>query len=83
MPNRAGLRSSRGMVSRSDILMLGISAAVTGCLIGGMLLGIGMYLATLGANIGWLLMLPAAPIAGGLGWLLARRLARQSETPTD
>jgi hypothetical protein len=28
-------------------------------------------------SIGWLLMLPAAPLSGLLGYLLARRLARQ------
>jgi hypothetical protein len=65
------------MVSRPDLLMLGISAAITGCLIGGMLLGVGMFLAVNGANLGWLLMLPAAPISGLIGWVLARRLARQ------
>jgi hypothetical protein len=65
------------MISRPDLLMLGISAAVTGSLIGGMLLGVGMFLAANGANIGWLLMLPAAPLSGLVGWLLARRLARQ------
>jgi hypothetical protein len=65
------------MIQRPDLLMLGISAAVTGCLIGGMLLGVGMFLAANGANIGWLLMLPAAPMSGLIGWILARRLARQ------
>jgi hypothetical protein len=70
------------MISRPDLLMLGISAAVTGCLIGGMMLGVGMFLAAGGANIGWLVMLPAAPVAGLIGWLLARRLARQLEPPT-
>ncbi len=69
------------MIQRPDLLMLGISAAVTGCLIGGMLLGVGMFLAANGANIGWLLMLPAAPVSGLIGWLLARRLARQLEPP--
>ncbi len=65
------------MISRGDILMLGIASGVTGGLIGGMMLGVGMYLAANGANIGWLLMLPGAPASGLIGWLLARRLARQ------
>ena len=65
------------MISRGDILMLGIASGVTGGLIGGMMLGVGMFLAAAGANIGWLLMLPAAPASGLIGWLLARRLARQ------
>ncbi len=65
------------MISRGDILMLGISAGVTGGLIGGLLLGIGMNLIVAGANIGWLLLLPAAPLSGVVGWILARRLAVQ------
>jgi hypothetical protein len=69
------------MIARGDILMLGIASGVTGALIGGMLLGVGMFLAANGANIGWLLMLPAAPASGLIGWVLARRLARQLDDP--
>jgi hypothetical protein len=69
------------MVSRGDILMLGIASGVTGGLVGGMMLGVGMFLAAGGANIGWLLMLPGAPASGLIGWLLARRLARQLDEP--
>ncbi len=65
------------MISRSDILMLGISSGVTGGLIGGLMLGVGMNLIVAGANIGWLLLLPAAPLSGVVGWVLARRLAAQ------
>lgn len=65
------------MISRSDILMLGVSAGVTGGLVGGLMLGIGLSLVVAGVNIGWLLLLPAAPLSGALGWLLAKRLARQ------
>ncbi|MCX7381309.1 MAG: hypothetical protein NT133_07810 [Alphaproteobacteria bacterium] len=65
------------MIKRSDILMLGLSAGVTGGLVGGMMLGIGMNLIIAGANIGWLLLLPAAPVSGIAGWILARRLAKQ------
>jgi hypothetical protein len=65
------------MITRGDMLMLGIASGVTGGLVGGMLLGVGMFLAANGANAGWLLMLPAAPASGLIGWLLARRLARQ------
>ncbi len=65
------------MISRGDILMLGISAGVTGGLVGGLMLGIGMNLIVAGANIGWLLLLPAAPLSGVAGWVLARRLAGQ------
>jgi hypothetical protein len=65
------------MVNRTDIIWLGLSAAVAGSITGGLLLGIGLGLAVNGAHIGWLFMLPAAPISGGIGWLLARRLAKQ------
>ncbi len=64
------------MIKRSDVVMLGLSAGVTGSLLGGMMLGVGMALVVAGANIGWLLVLPAAPAGGVAGWMLARRLAR-------
>jgi len=65
------------MVNRGDIIWLGIAAGVTGGLVGGMLLGIGMDLIVNGAPVGWLLMLPGAPLSAIPGWLLARKLARQ------
>ena len=65
------------MVTRSDIIWLGLSAAVTGALVGGLLLGIGLGLAVNGVHIGWLLILPAAPLSGLFGWVLARKLAKQ------
>jgi hypothetical protein len=65
------------MVSRSDIIWLGIAAGVTGSLVGGILLGIGMDLIVAGQPFGWVLLLPAAPISAMPGWLLARKLARQ------
>jgi hypothetical protein len=65
------------MIQRSEIIWLGVSAGVMGCLIGGMMLGLGIFLLTNGANGGWLLLLPAAPVGGLPGWLLARKLARQ------
>ena len=65
------------MINRSDIIWLGVAAGVTGSLIGGMMLGIGMDLIVNGAPAGWLLLLPAAPAAALPGWLLARKLARQ------
>ena len=48
-----------------------------GCLVGGMMLGIGMDLIVNGQPLGWLLMLPGAPVSAVPGWLLGRRLARQ------
>jgi hypothetical protein len=67
------------MVSRGDILMLGITSGVIGSLVGGIMLGIGMDLIVGGQPLGWLLMLPGAPVAAIPGWLLARKLARQLE----
>ena len=55
----------------------GLTAGVVGCLVGGLLLGVGLGLAVQGAHIGWLLVLPAGPVAGVLGYILARRLARK------
>jgi hypothetical protein len=65
------------MITRADIIWLGVSAGVIGSLVGGMMLGIGMSLIVSGAPIGWLLLLPGAPASAIPGWLLARRLARQ------
>lgn len=65
------------MVTRADIIWLGVSAGVIGSLVGGMLLGIGMNLVVGGQPLGWLLMLPGAPASAIPGWLLARRLVRQ------
>jgi len=65
------------MIKRSDILWLGISSAVAGALVGGLLLGLGLSLAGNGQPIGLLFILPATPIAGGMGWMLARKLAKQ------
>ncbi len=65
------------MINRSDIIWLGVAAGVTGSLVGGMMLGIGMDLIIAGAPVGWILLLPAAPAAALPGWLLARKLARQ------
>lgn len=65
------------MVTREEILVLGLTAGTVGCLVGGLMLGIGLGLVVNGAHAGWVLVLPAAPIGGGLGYLLARKLAKQ------
>lgn len=63
------------MITRVDILWLGLAAGVSGSLVGGMMLGIGWGLLLQGVAAGWLL-LPAGALAGaGLGYLLAQRLA--------
>jgi hypothetical protein len=41
------------------------------------MLGIGMDLIVNDQPWGWLLLLPAGPVAAIPGWLLARKLARQ------
>ncbi|MDI3308863.1 MAG: hypothetical protein QJR07_17410 [Acetobacteraceae bacterium] len=68
------------MVTREEILVLGLTAGTVGSLVGGLMLGIGLGLVVEGANIGWLLLLPAAPVAGMLGYLLARKLAKKLES---
>jgi hypothetical protein len=70
------------MILRGDIIMLGLYAGVGGAMIGGTLLGVGMYLMTVGLNIGLLLIVPAAPVGGTLGWVLARRLAARLPSET-
>jgi hypothetical protein len=65
------------MITRADVLWLGIGAGVSGGLIGGLMLGIGMDLIVHGAHIGWLLLLPAAPASAVIGWAMARRLVKQ------
>ena len=65
------------MVTREDILVLGLTAGVVGGLVGGLMLGIGLGLVIGGQHLGWLLLLPGAPVTGLLGYLLARKLARR------
>ena len=65
------------MVTREDILVLGLTAGVVGCLVGGLMFDIGMGLVTDGIHIGWLLALPGPLVSGLLGYLLARKLAKR------
>ena len=70
------------MVTREEILVLGLTAGVVGSLVGGLMLGVGLGLVVNNVHIGWLLVLPAAPVAGLLGYALARKLAKKlSATP--
>ena len=64
-------------LTREEILILGLTAGVVGSLVGGLMLGIGLGLVVNGAHAGWVLVLPAAPVAGLLGYVLARKLARK------
>ncbi len=52
------------MASRGDILVLGLTAGVTGSLVGGMMLGVGMDLIAGGQPLGWLLLLPGGSGVG-------------------
>jgi hypothetical protein len=65
------------MIQRGDIIWLGVASGVVGSLLGGLMLGYGMFLIMTGLPAGWLLLLPAAPAAAIPGWLLAKRLAKQ------
>lgn len=65
------------MITRGDIIWLGVAAGVSGGLIGGGMLGVGMALAINGAPIGILLVCIGGPCSALIGWLMARRLAGQ------
>ena len=65
------------MVNRGDIIWLGVSSGVTGGMIGGMLLGLGIAMILEGVYVGLLLICVGAPCSGLIGWLLARKLAKQ------
>ncbi len=67
------------MITRSDIIWLGVSSGVTGGLVGGLMLGVGLAMMIEHINIGLLLIIPGAPASGLIGWLLSRRLANQLE----
>ena len=65
------------MITRGDILWLGIASGVSGGLIGGGMLGVGMTLALEGAPIGIGLICIGGPASPLIGWLMARRLSKQ------
>jgi hypothetical protein len=67
------------MITRGDIIWLGVAAGTSGGLIGGMMLGIGMDLMANGSPLGLILIVPGAPASALIGWLMARRLAQQLE----
>jgi hypothetical protein len=65
------------MITRGDIIMLGLGAGVTGGITGGLILGIGLGLVVSGANIGWLLLIVGSPVSGLAGLIMARNLAKK------
>ena len=69
------------MVTRGDIIWLGIAAGTTGGLIGGMLLGVGLNMVMNGHNSGLLSICIGGPASCLIGWLMARRLAKQLDEP--
>ena len=78
----AGCQTRRGaadmrMIKRGDIIWLGLASGVTGGLIGGMMLGIGIAMMIEGIYAGLLLVCIGGPASGLIGWLMARRLAKQ------
>ena len=68
----------RLMVTRAQLLVLGLTAGVTGSLVGGLMLGIGLGLVVNNVHAGWVLVLPAAPVSGLLGYWQGKRLARDA-----
>jgi hypothetical protein len=67
------------MVTRADLLVLGITASVVGGLVGGILLFTGMNLIMDGRNAGWLLLLITGPACGLIGWHLGRKLGKKTQ----
>jgi hypothetical protein len=65
------------MIKRSDVIWLGISSGVTGAMVGGLMLGIGLAMVIEGKLLGFVFIIPGAPVGGMSGWLLSRRLAGQ------
>jgi hypothetical protein len=66
------------MIKRSDVIWLGISSGVTGAMVGGLMLGIGLAMVIEGRLLGFVFIIPGAPVGGMSGWLLSRRLAGQA-----
>ncbi|MCR0984649.1 hypothetical protein [Roseomonas populi] len=62
---------------REDILVLGLTAGVMGALVGGLMLALGLGMVTQGVHAGWVLVIPAAPIAGWIGKGLAKKLVKR------
>lgn len=65
------------MITRGDLIWLGVSAGVTGGITGGLMLGIGSAMMIEHQPVGLIPIMVGGPFSGLLGWILARRLARQ------
>ena len=69
------------MITRGDILWLGIASGVTGGIIGGSMLGIGMDLMVNGQPFGLIPIIIGGPSSAIIGWILSRRLAKRLTNP--
>ncbi len=65
------------MITRGDLMWLGIASGVSGGLIGGLMLGLGISLMVGHQPIGLLFIVPGAPASCIVGFFMARRLAKQ------
>ena len=72
---------SAPIIPRGDILWLGIASGVTGGIIGGAMLGIGMDLMANGQPFGLVPIIIGGPSSAIIGWLLSRRLAKRLTNP--
>ncbi|WP_232480008.1 MULTISPECIES: hypothetical protein [Roseomonas] len=62
---------------REEILLLGLSAGVLGALVGGLMLAVGLGMVTQNAHAGWVLVIPAGPIAGWIGYAMGKRTLKR------
>ena len=69
------------MITRGDILWLGIASGVTGGIIGGSMRGIGMDLMVNGQPFGLIPIIIGGPSSALIGWLMSRRLAKRLTNP--
>jgi len=65
------------MGMREEILLLGLSAGILGALVGGLMLAVGLGMVTQNAHAGWVLVIPAAPVAGWIGYALGKRTLKR------
>lgn len=65
------------MLTRRDVIWLGIASALSGSVVGGVVLAIGIALVLGGQPAGIVLVCAGAPLSMLIGWLLGRRLARE------
>ncbi len=69
------------MITRGEIIWLGVASGVTGGIIGGSMLGVGMDLMANGQPFGLIPIIIGGPCSAIIGWLLSRRLAKRLTNP--